>query len=93
MHRGKYRVPTHRFPVDGIPGAFGTGYAKAGEPVDVDERQMRGYPRGAKAKVAPSRRFRYRRFSSPRVMKMFARMAQVFVWRPLPDAPEGKAST
>ena len=44
MHRTK-RTPTHRFPVLGT-GGFGTGIAKERKPVDVDERRMRGYPRG-----------------------------------------------
>jgi hypothetical protein len=44
MHRGKKRVPTHRFAVkDGTAFAYVTGIAK-GKRVDVDERRMRGYP-------------------------------------------------
>lgn len=45
MHRNK-RTPTHRFPVAST-GTFGTGYAKEREPVNADERRMRGYPRTA----------------------------------------------
>ena len=43
MHRNK-PTPTHKFPVTSTV-TFGTGIAKEREPVNVDKRRRRGYPR------------------------------------------------
>jgi len=54
MHRGKKRVPTHRFAVkDGTIFAYSTGIAK-GKRVDVDERRMCGYPAPKQKKAVDS---------------------------------------